>query len=136
MRPPRQIMVVIFKNVNKNKNFFASPWKKIRRQEKNCRHRIFSSPEQNIVASSFLCRIFVDMSPSPEMYAPRLRTSRENLRRVSLLSLTQMKRERLNFLNTLHSCMGSKGQGVWNSRSPGDHARINFFVLSKILKFK
>ena len=41
-----------------------------------------------------------------------LRTSRENLRRVSLLSLTQMKRERLNFSNTLHSCMGSKEQGV------------------------
>ena len=96
--PLAKIMVVFFKNVNKNKNFFASPWKKIRRQEKNCRHGIFSSPEQNIVASSFLCRIFVDMSPSPEMYAPRLHPLMEALYMWFQLNCSQHLRHLRNLL--------------------------------------
>ena len=60
--PLAKIMVVIFKNVNKNKNFFASPWKKIRRQEKIVAIEFFhrqskiSSPALFCVAFLLTCR--------------------------------------------------------------------------------
>ena len=60
--PLAKIMVVFFKNVNKNKNFFASPWKKIRRQEKIVAIEFFhrqskiSSPALFCVAFLLTCR--------------------------------------------------------------------------------